>query len=175
MVASTPPPPDSSGLRRWFVAGAIIEESGRVLMVENVRRNGSTDWSTPGGVIEHGEEATAGLAREVVEETGLIVDEFVGPLYSVEAIAADMGWHMTVQVYRAVSWRGHVSVGDDPDGIVVNARFLDHDDAAEHLATNARWVREPIMEWLHHRWSDHRAFRYELIGADRATLVVNRQ
>lgn len=175
MVASMPPPPDASGLRRWFVAGAIVEEGGRVLLVENLRRNGTTDWSTPGGVVEHGEEVTAGLAREVVEETGLVVDTFHGPLYSVDAVAPDMGWHMTVQVFRATSWRGHVQVGDDPDGIVVNARFLEVDECAAHLSGNARWVREPILEWLQHRWSDHRAFRYELVGADRATMVVHRR
>ena len=38
-------------------------------------------WSLPGGTLEVGETLTAGLAREVVEETGLTVD--VGPMVEV--------------------------------------------------------------------------------------------
>ena len=40
------------GMRDWLVAGAVIEDPDRVLLVENRRRNGSTDWSPPGGVID---------------------------------------------------------------------------------------------------------------------------
>jgi 8-oxo-dGTP diphosphatase len=38
-------------------------------------------WSLPGGTLEVGETLTAGLAREIVEETGLTVD--VGPIVEV--------------------------------------------------------------------------------------------
>ena len=36
------------GMRDWLVAGAVIEGPDGVLLVQNRRRNGSTDWSPPG-------------------------------------------------------------------------------------------------------------------------------
>ncbi len=165
----------SSGLRRWHVAGGIIEVDGRVLLVENLRRNGTTDWSPPGGVVEHGEESIDGLTREVFEETGLVVESWHGPIYSVETVAIDMGWHLSVKVFRALSWKGNVSVGDDPDGIVTDARFLDMPGCAEKMQANGLWVREPLLTWMHERWADHRAFRYLLEGSNRASTTVTRQ
>lgn len=161
-------------LRRWFVAGGIIEVDGRVLLVENLRRNGSTDWSPPGGVVESGEEARAGLTREVAEETGLSVEEWHGPLYSVETIAEDMGWHLSVQVFRAKRWTGHVKVGDDPDGIVVDARFVDLHECTSKMSNGGQWVREPLLSWMSERWHDHRAFRYLLQGERHALTVIRR-
>ena len=64
------------GVRSWTVASAVIEagvwsgstaDPDHVLLVQNLRRNGSTDWTTPGGVIDDGESALGGLEREVVE------------------------------------------------------------------------------------------------------------
>jgi 8-oxo-dGTP diphosphatase len=163
------------GLRRWHVAGGIIEAEGRVLLVENLRRNGTTDWSPPGGVVEAGEDSVDGLTREVLEETGLVVEKWHGPIYSVETVAIDMGWHLSVKVFRAIEWKGNVSVGADPDGIVTDARFLDSAGCNEKMAANGLWVREPLMAWLHEKWSDHRAFRYLLEGNNRATMTVTRQ
>ena len=36
----------------WTVAGAVLEHGDGLLLVCNQRRNGSLDWSTPGGVID---------------------------------------------------------------------------------------------------------------------------
>ena len=72
-------------MRDWTVAGGIVLEGDALLLVQNLRRNGALDWSPPGGVIEvqEGEPLLAGLTREVEEETGLRVTEWVGPLYEV--------------------------------------------------------------------------------------------
>ncbi|MEZ5320556.1 MAG: NUDIX hydrolase [Microthrixaceae bacterium] len=85
----------------WLVAGAIIESDDGLLLVRNQRRNGLSDWTPPGGVIEAGErgDVREGLAREVAEETGLSVDEFGPLLYEVEAVAPDLGWRMSAQIY----------------------------------------------------------------------------
>ena len=57
-------------MNQWIVGGAVIEHEGQLLLVRNRRKNGSVDWTTPGGVIDEGESVLSGLAREVFEETG---------------------------------------------------------------------------------------------------------
>ena len=168
------PEPLRPGLRQWTVAAALIEAEGGLLLVQNRRRNGMTDWSTPGGVVEEHEETVDGLAREVVEETGIVVRRWRGPVYEVETIAVDLGWHLRVQVYEALDWHGELVI-DDPDGIVTDARFVPLEECPSTLLENAIWVREPICEWLSDRWADSRSFRYEVVGRDRPSMVVHRR
>ena len=60
-------------LVEFTVAGALVESSAGVLLVQNRRRNGAMEWSTPGGVIDASDATVlSGLAREVEEETGLV-------------------------------------------------------------------------------------------------------
>ena len=173
-VTETPTPLEPSELRKWRVAAGLMEVDGKLLLVENLRRNGKKDWSTPGGVVEHGEDPVDGLTREVFEETGLRVTEWSGPTYTVETVAADMGWHLTVHVFTAITWTGEVTTGDDPDGIVVDARFAHSHECADLLNTAGRWVAEPVLEWLADRWEGTRAFQFHLHGADRGSLRVER-
>jgi 8-oxo-dGTP diphosphatase len=140
-------------VREWLVAGALIEGPEGILLVQNRRRNGSLDWSPPGGVIDPGESVREGLAREVEEETGLVVTEWDGPVYSVEATSEAMGWHMSAEVHRAVAYRGRLRV-DDPDGIVVDARFVAVEGCHDHLDACHPWVREPLLAWLADRAVD---------------------
>ena len=108
-------------LSEFTVAGALVESSEGLLLVRNQRRNGATDWSTPGGVIDATDASLrAGLAREVEEETGLRVTDWEGPLYEVRATAVEMGWVMRCEVHRALAFEGDLVV-DDPDGIVIEA------------------------------------------------------
>jgi 8-oxo-dGTP diphosphatase len=106
------------------VASGIIEGPDGLLLVQNRRRNGSLDWSTPGGVVEveAGESVLEGLTREVQEETGIMVSAWEGPVYEVVAEAPDMGWRMRVEVHRAVDFSGDLVV-DDLDQIVIDARW----------------------------------------------------
>jgi ADP-ribose pyrophosphatase YjhB (NUDIX family) len=163
------------GMRDWVVGGAIVLSGDDVLLVRNVRRNGSHDWTPPGGVIEihAGETLLDGLAREVEEETGLRVTEWAGPLYEVSAVAPDLGWHLRVEVHLALAWEGELHV-DDPDGIVVEARFVGPDDCATQLDGCHPWVREPLSAWLGERWEGTRPFGYRVDGADVRTAVVTR-
>ena len=54
--------------------GAIILDGGRILLVERGRAPLEGWWSIPGGVLETGETLTQGVCREVLEETGLVVE-----------------------------------------------------------------------------------------------------
>jgi 8-oxo-dGTP diphosphatase len=53
--------------------GAILLRRDRVLLVERGKSPLKGYWSLPGGVLETGERLREGIAREVLEETGLIV------------------------------------------------------------------------------------------------------
>lgn len=160
-------------MHAWTVAGGLIERDGRLLLVQNRRRDGSTDWTTPGGVIDDGETLLAGLTREVEEETGLSVTAWEGPLWEVWAEAPDMGWTLRVEVHRAVSFVGEVTV-DDPDGIVVDAAWHDLAGCESCLTTSWAPAREPMLAWLDERWNDRRAFRYQVHGDRRDTSSVTR-
>src|SRR3954454_16398899 len=93
-------------VREWTVAGGLIENDEGLLLVQNRRRNGSLDWRPPGGGIEVGEGETLleGLTREVEEETGVRVTEWVGPLYAVDAEAPGLGWRLHAEVHLAVAF-----------------------------------------------------------------------
>ena len=54
--------------------GAVVVDQGRVLLVQRGREPSKGKWSLPGGVLEVGESLTEGVAREVQEETGLVVE-----------------------------------------------------------------------------------------------------
>lgn len=53
--------------------GAVILREGRVVLVRRGREPLRGQWSLPGGALELGETLTAGVVREVLEETGLVV------------------------------------------------------------------------------------------------------
>ncbi|REE95889.1 NUDIX hydrolase [Thermomonospora umbrina] len=54
--------------------GAIVrDEAGRLLVIRRGRPPGEGLWSIPGGRVEPGEADAAAVAREVREETGLLV------------------------------------------------------------------------------------------------------
>lgn len=53
--------------------GAVIVESGRVLLARRSRPPLQDRWSLPGGAVELGETLRAAAEREAREETGLLI------------------------------------------------------------------------------------------------------
>lgn len=53
------------------VAGAVIDGDGKVLAI---RRDDNDHWEPPGGLLELDEGLEDGLVREILEETGMLVE-----------------------------------------------------------------------------------------------------
>ena len=134
---------DTKEVQAYTVASGIIVEQQQLLLVQNQRRNGSLDWSTPGGVVDPGEEVLEALQREVIEETSVVVEGWSPLLYTVDVdfVGRDMTLH--AQVFQAMAYRGQLHV-DDPDNVVVAGRWVDHDQAHGLLDTSPQWVSEPL-------------------------------
>jgi len=55
------------------VAGVIIDEQGRMVVLVRGNEPGKGQWDLPGGFVDPGETAEEALRREVLEEVGLEV------------------------------------------------------------------------------------------------------
>lgn len=157
------PPVEADGLRHWQVAGGVIVDDRGVLLVENLRRNGDIDWSPPGGVVDPGESPVEGLTREVHEETGISVAAWTGPIYRVEVTAPDAGFFLQVEAHRAQRFSGTIAI-DDPDGIVISARFFEPATVGRQLAGASPWIVEPLLAHLEDGVDDGEVFKFLVEG-----------
>lgn len=157
-----------------MAGGLVWDDAGRLLLVANRRRGGRVEWTPPGGVVDPGEDMVGALGRELVEETGLVVDAWDGPSYRVVVDFPDRAMHLSVEVHEARSYSGTFRF-DDPDGIVEDARFVAPDEAVGLLETAPRWVREPVGSRLGAQRADGPdRFAYVARGVDPGSLVVER-
>jgi 8-oxo-dGTP diphosphatase len=53
--------------------GGVIIEDGRALLIRRGSEPLRGEWSIPGGTLELGESLEEGVAREMLEETGIVV------------------------------------------------------------------------------------------------------
>lgn len=56
------------------VGAVVVDGDGRVLLVKRERPPLAGEWSLPGGCVEAGEGLDEAVRREVLEETGLVVE-----------------------------------------------------------------------------------------------------
>lgn len=113
-------------------AGALLHDgSGRILVLKPTYKSG---WTIPGGQIEEdGESPWDGCRREVVEETGLVVDagrlvcvDFLRPrprrpgglrfLFDCGVIGADLRAHLVLQAEEIEDARW--ATADEADGLL---------------------------------------------------------
>ncbi|MFB9907382.1 NUDIX hydrolase [Allokutzneria oryzae] len=124
------------------VGGITFDASGRLLMIRRSNDPGRGLWSLPGGRVEPGETDAVAVARELHEETGLVVT--VGDLIgSVIRKTERVSYEIYDYSCRAVG--GRLRPGDDAaaaawiNGVIFAA--LDQDGAlTEGLA-------EALREW----------------------------
>ena len=104
-------------------AGAIVESDGRLLLVRHQRPGRYDFWVAPGGGVKGDESLEAAAAREVREETGLVVR--VSKLLYIEELA-DAGcryvkfWHDASLVGGTLDTSHHEAVAE----YIVQAAWL---------------------------------------------------
>jgi 8-oxo-dGTP diphosphatase len=99
--------------------GAVVVERGRVLLVRRGREPLKGHWTLPGGVLEVGESLSAGVAREVLEETGLQV-ETVELVELVDRIHRENGrvrYHYVIADYLCRVTGGVLQAASDADAV----------------------------------------------------------
>ena len=96
--------------------GALIFERGRVLMAQRGKEPLKGWWSLPGGALELGESLDCAVRREVLEETGLVVEPvLVFEIFErIMRDAAGMAeYHYVLIDYLCRVTGGELRAGDD--------------------------------------------------------------
>ena len=133
--------------------GAVIVEGGKVVLVKRKYEPLAGQWSLPGGRLELGETLEAGLAREMLEETGLVVS--VGPVVDVfDRILLDperrVRYHYVLIDYLCRPVGGSLTHGSD----VAAAELVDPSDIGRfRLTPKATSVIEKALNMARgHQW-----------------------
>src|SRR4051812_9053376 len=101
--------------------GAVVVDAGKVLLVRRRYEPLKGRWSLPGGAVEVGEPLERAVAREILEETGLVID--VGPVVEVlDRITHDeqqrVQYHYVLIDYLCHPVGGTLAPGSDVDAAV---------------------------------------------------------
>jgi ADP-ribose pyrophosphatase YjhB (NUDIX family) len=104
------------------VGAVVLVDDGRVVLVRRKYEPLAGQWSLPGGGLEVGEKLEAGTAREVLEETGLVVD--VGPVIEVfDRIlvdeTGDVEYHFVLIDYLCRARDGLLAAGSDVEDVAL--------------------------------------------------------
>lgn len=58
----------------YIVMGVILNEKSEVLMMQEAKKSCAGQWYLPAGKMEPGESIETAVKREVLEETGLVME-----------------------------------------------------------------------------------------------------
>ncbi len=127
------------------VSAVIFNEQGRVLLT---RRTDNGLWCLPGGAFETGESVSEAVAREVIEETGLIIEpiKIIG-VYSdphrISRYASGNSYHVVVLSFLCRIIGGEiVDVTNETTAI----GFFDPQDLPEMVPVHPERIRDALIE-----------------------------
>jgi 8-oxo-dGTP diphosphatase len=109
---------------RLAVRALILDDQNRLLLVNAFAGNRSDLWCAPGGGVQAGKSLPDNLAREVHEETGLVIE--VGQLALVnEFHDPATGFHQVELFFRAKVVSGVIDPAwQDPEHVVSRRAFF---------------------------------------------------
>jgi ADP-ribose pyrophosphatase YjhB (NUDIX family) len=104
------------------IGAVVLADDGRIVLVKRRNEPLAGQWSLPGGGLELGESLEAGTAREVLEETGLVVA--VGPMVEVfDRILLDddgsVRFHFVLVDYLCRPGGGTLQAGSDVEAVAL--------------------------------------------------------
>jgi 8-oxo-dGTP diphosphatase len=124
--------------------GAVVVSGGRVLLVRRGREPLKGHWSLPGGLIEIGESLHAGVAREVQEETGLLVEpvELIELLDRIHRDGERVRFHYVIADYLCRVKGGDLKAASDADAV----RWVERTEWNSHSALVVDPVTVRVIE-----------------------------
>jgi len=120
--------------------GGVIIENGRTLLIRRGSEPLLGEWSIPGGMLELGETLEEGVARELLEETGLVVRvieliEVFDRIYLESTAGAQEQkrprFHYVIVDYLCERLAGEPAAGSD----VTDVAFASEEDLARYNLT----------------------------------------
>jgi ADP-ribose pyrophosphatase YjhB (NUDIX family) len=129
--------------------GAVVVDAGRVLLVRRGTEPLRGEWSLPGGLLEVGEALTAGVVREVREETGLIVEavELIELLDRIHRVGDRVRYHYVIADYLCRVTGGELLAASDADAV----RWVERSEWNSHSVLKLDPVAVRVIELAWHR------------------------
>jgi ADP-ribose pyrophosphatase YjhB (NUDIX family) len=124
--------------------GAVVVKQDRVLLIRRGNEPMKGHWSLPGGMLELGESLTSGVAREVREETGLIVEplELVELLDRIHREGERVRYHYVIADFLCRVAGGALRAASDADA----ARWVDRAEWNSHSALKLDPITVRVIE-----------------------------
>ena len=102
-----------------FGVGAIVVHKGKVLLARRAHAPMKGQWTLPGGAVELGETTSEAIAREIEEETGLLVEplELVEIVDHIDRHGNRVRFHYVIADFLCRVTGGALSASSDADAV----------------------------------------------------------